>query len=153
MFFGEKKKKGWEKRPIHFRSCPLWLPVYFRAALRDLFPSVQHQFILNIMRIVTWNINGIRTFKGRIKNALDSLDADIICIQETKVTSKYKRALPRLGAVLSHNVDISLLLLNSNFCCFPPSEQETCLRQELPLLTATTPISASVEDVADIQVW
>ncbi|KAM9855700.1 DNA-(apurinic or apyrimidinic site) endonuclease 2 [Aulostomus maculatus] len=38
------------------------------------------------MKIVTWNINGIRTFGGRIKKALDSLDADIICVQETKVT-------------------------------------------------------------------
>lgn len=66
------------------------------------------------MRVVTWNINGIRTFKGRIKNALDSLDADIICVQETKVTSQYTRALSRLGSarlstVLSHSIDISLL--------------------------------------------
>ncbi|XP_036960958.1 DNA-(apurinic or apyrimidinic site) lyase 2 [Acanthopagrus latus] len=38
------------------------------------------------MRIVTWNINGIRTFRGGIKKALDSLNADIICVQETKVT-------------------------------------------------------------------
>ncbi|KAM8863455.1 DNA-(apurinic or apyrimidinic site) endonuclease 2 [Spinachia spinachia] len=38
------------------------------------------------MKIVTWNINGIRTFRGGIKRALDSLDADIICVQETKVT-------------------------------------------------------------------
>ncbi|CAL8319341.1 unnamed protein product [Merluccius merluccius] len=38
------------------------------------------------MKIVTWNINGIRAFKGGIKQALDSLDADIICVQETKVT-------------------------------------------------------------------
>ncbi|KAJ3586126.1 hypothetical protein NHX12_012527 [Muraenolepis orangiensis] len=38
------------------------------------------------MKIVTWNINGIRTFKGGIKQALESLDADIICLQETKVT-------------------------------------------------------------------
>ncbi|XP_029291533.1 DNA-(apurinic or apyrimidinic site) endonuclease 2 [Cottoperca gobio] len=38
------------------------------------------------MKIVTWNINGIRTFRGGIKKALDSLDADIICVQETKVT-------------------------------------------------------------------
>ncbi|KAK1151419.1 DNA-(apurinic or apyrimidinic site) lyase 2 [Acipenser oxyrinchus oxyrinchus] len=38
------------------------------------------------MRIVTWNINGIRTFKGKVKQILDSLDADIICVQETKVT-------------------------------------------------------------------
>uniref|UniRef100_UPI0037E9034C DNA-(apurinic or apyrimidinic site) endonuclease 2 isoform X1 n=2 Tax=Semicossyphus pulcher TaxID=241346 RepID=UPI0037E9034C len=38
------------------------------------------------MKIVTWNINGIRTFRGGIKKALDSLDSDIICVQETKVT-------------------------------------------------------------------
>ncbi|XP_068608408.1 DNA-(apurinic or apyrimidinic site) endonuclease 2 [Brachionichthys hirsutus] len=38
------------------------------------------------MKIVTWNINGIRTFRGGIKEILDSLDADIICVQETKVT-------------------------------------------------------------------
>ncbi|KAM9785853.1 DNA-(apurinic or apyrimidinic site) endonuclease 2 [Neosynchiropus ocellatus] len=38
------------------------------------------------MRLVTWNINGIRTFGGGIKKALDSLGADIICVQETKVT-------------------------------------------------------------------
>ncbi|XP_061528104.1 DNA-(apurinic or apyrimidinic site) lyase 2 [Phycodurus eques] len=38
------------------------------------------------MRIVTWNINGIRTFRWGIKKTLDSLDADIICVQETKVT-------------------------------------------------------------------
>lgn len=40
------------------------------------------------MKIVTWNINGIRTFRGGIKKALDALDADVICVQETKVTSK-----------------------------------------------------------------
>ncbi|KAM4737503.1 DNA-(apurinic or apyrimidinic site) endonuclease 2 [Anableps anableps] len=38
------------------------------------------------MKLVTWNINGIRTFKSGIKKALDNLDADIICVQETKVT-------------------------------------------------------------------
>ncbi|KAI1890222.1 hypothetical protein AGOR_G00151450 [Albula goreensis] len=38
------------------------------------------------MKIVTWNINGIRTFKGGIKKALDLFDADIVCFQETKVT-------------------------------------------------------------------
>lgn len=40
------------------------------------------------MKIVTWNINGIRTFKTGIKKILDSFDADIICVQETKVTRK-----------------------------------------------------------------
>ncbi|XP_026885476.2 DNA-(apurinic or apyrimidinic site) lyase 2 [Electrophorus electricus] len=38
------------------------------------------------MRVVTWNINGIRAFKNGIKKVLDSFDADIICVQETKVT-------------------------------------------------------------------
>ncbi|KAA0714105.1 DNA-(apurinic or apyrimidinic site) lyase 2 [Triplophysa tibetana] len=38
------------------------------------------------MKIVTWNINGIRTFKSGIKKILDSFEADIICVQETKVT-------------------------------------------------------------------
>ncbi|KAK3103577.1 hypothetical protein FSP39_020315 [Pinctada imbricata] len=38
------------------------------------------------MKILTWNINGIRTAKGNLKTLLDSLEADVICIQETKVT-------------------------------------------------------------------
>ncbi|XP_077577103.1 DNA-(apurinic or apyrimidinic site) endonuclease 2 isoform X1 [Stigmatopora nigra] len=38
------------------------------------------------MKIATWNINGIRTFKCELKKTLDALDADIICVQETKVT-------------------------------------------------------------------
>ncbi|KAK2851731.1 hypothetical protein Q5P01_008007 [Channa striata] len=38
------------------------------------------------MKVATWNINGIRTFRGGIKKALDSLDADVVCVQETKVT-------------------------------------------------------------------
>ncbi|XP_077371414.1 DNA-(apurinic or apyrimidinic site) endonuclease 2 isoform X1 [Festucalex cinctus] len=38
------------------------------------------------MKVVTWNINGIRTFRCGIKKTLDALDADIICVQETKVT-------------------------------------------------------------------
>ncbi|CAL1548176.1 unnamed protein product [Lymnaea stagnalis] len=40
------------------------------------------------MKLLTWNINGIRAAKGKpsIKTLLDSLNADIICLQETKVT-------------------------------------------------------------------
>ncbi|XP_063287569.1 DNA-(apurinic or apyrimidinic site) endonuclease 2 [Pelobates fuscus] len=38
------------------------------------------------VRIVSWNINGIRATRAGIKDVLDSLDADIICLQETKVT-------------------------------------------------------------------
>ncbi|XP_028309192.1 DNA-(apurinic or apyrimidinic site) endonuclease 2 [Gouania willdenowi] len=38
------------------------------------------------MKIVTWNINGIRTLRGGIQKALRALDADVVCVQETKVT-------------------------------------------------------------------
>lgn len=39
------------------------------------------------MKILTWNINGIRGNKGLgLKQLLDSLDADVICLQETKVS-------------------------------------------------------------------
>ncbi|XP_078520665.1 DNA-(apurinic or apyrimidinic site) endonuclease 2 [Lissotriton helveticus] len=38
------------------------------------------------MKIVSWNINGIRATKAGVRGVLDSLDADIICLQETKVT-------------------------------------------------------------------
>ncbi|CAH1782528.1 unnamed protein product [Owenia fusiformis] len=38
------------------------------------------------MRILTWNINGIRASKVPLKSLFDSLEADIICLQETKVT-------------------------------------------------------------------
>ena len=42
-----------------------------------------------IMKILTWNINGIRASKVPLHKLFQSLDADIICLQETKVTSKY----------------------------------------------------------------
>ncbi|GFR81117.1 DNA-(apurinic or apyrimidinic site) lyase [Elysia marginata] len=40
------------------------------------------------MRILTWNINGIRAVTGKtgVKKMLDSLNADLVCLQETKVT-------------------------------------------------------------------
>lgn len=41
-------------------------------------------------KIVSWNINGLRTQKNNFKAFLDSLEADIICLQETKITSKSK---------------------------------------------------------------
>ncbi|XP_055356604.1 DNA-(apurinic or apyrimidinic site) endonuclease 2-like [Paramacrobiotus metropolitanus] len=44
------------------------------------------------MKIVTWNINGIRATSGSLKALLDSLDADIICLQETKITREMQTA-------------------------------------------------------------
>ena len=41
-----------------------------------------------MLKIVTWNINGIRSIQPNLKDLFDSLDADIIALQETKITSK-----------------------------------------------------------------
>ncbi|XP_032828208.2 DNA-(apurinic or apyrimidinic site) endonuclease 2 [Petromyzon marinus] len=38
------------------------------------------------MSVLTWNINGIRASRVGLKALLDSLDADVVCLQETKVT-------------------------------------------------------------------
>ena len=40
------------------------------------------------MKILSWNINGIRAARRdkSLKEVLDSLEADVICLQETKVT-------------------------------------------------------------------
>ncbi|XP_029851599.3 DNA-(apurinic or apyrimidinic site) endonuclease 2 isoform X1 [Ixodes scapularis] len=38
------------------------------------------------MKLVSWNINGLRSFKAGVKGLLAELDADIICFQETKAT-------------------------------------------------------------------
>lgn len=42
------------------------------------------------MKIITWNINGIRAYNKSsiLKSLFDSFGADIICLQETKITSK-----------------------------------------------------------------
>lgn len=38
------------------------------------------------VKILSWNINGLRSLKTGMKEFLTSLEADIICLQETKVT-------------------------------------------------------------------
>ncbi|XP_007422264.1 DNA-(apurinic or apyrimidinic site) lyase 2 [Python bivittatus] len=40
------------------------------------------------MRLVTWNVNGLRAAAGSagLRQLLDSLGADVICLQETKIT-------------------------------------------------------------------
>ena len=44
------------------------------------------------MRVLSWNINGLRSLKGDLNERLKSLKADIICVQETKVTRKWINA-------------------------------------------------------------
>ncbi len=41
------------------------------------------------MRLLTWNVNGLRSLKDDLNQRLNDLDADIICLQETKVTRKF----------------------------------------------------------------
>jgi len=53
--------------------------------------------LLLIMKILTWNINGIRAAKRNLKDLFDSLDADIICLQETKVTRMPKKFVKKRG--------------------------------------------------------
>lgn len=38
------------------------------------------------MRLTSWNINGLRSFKAGVKIILEELDSDIVCIQETKAS-------------------------------------------------------------------
>lgn len=48
--------------------------------------------VSGIMRVVSWNINGLRAVLKKsgktLKQLLDSLQADVICLQETKATSE-----------------------------------------------------------------
>lgn len=39
-----------------------------------------------MFKVLSWNINGLRSFKTDMKELLSGLDADVICFQETKVT-------------------------------------------------------------------
>lgn len=41
-----------------------------------------------MLKIVTWNLNGIRSSQQDLKTLFDSLECDIICLQETKITRK-----------------------------------------------------------------
>lgn len=41
------------------------------------------------LKILSWNVNGLRSFKQPMNNFLTDLHADLICIQETKITSEY----------------------------------------------------------------
>lgn len=59
--------------------------------LTSLHPYTQslHLYILtplHLMRLLSWNVNGLRACVGKgFAEAVASLDADIVCLQETKV--------------------------------------------------------------------
>ena len=38
------------------------------------------------MKLVSWNVNGLRACMNKgFKNFMDSVDADVFCVQETKM--------------------------------------------------------------------
>ncbi|XP_064473826.1 DNA-(apurinic or apyrimidinic site) endonuclease 2-like [Ornithodoros turicata] len=49
------------------------------------------------MKLLSWNINGLRSFKTSVKDILESLDADVICFQETKIN---RGALDETSAIV-----------------------------------------------------
>ena len=62
------------------------------------------------MRIVTWNINGIRSMKevGNWYKPLESIEADVICLQETKITSKSIQSLINIISISIGALSIKL---------------------------------------------
>ncbi|GGD58227.1 exodeoxyribonuclease III [Muriicola marianensis] len=53
------------------------------------------------MKIITWNVNGIRAIvKKNFFESLEQIDADVICLQETKATGEeVKKALKNLNDI------------------------------------------------------
>ena len=48
--------------------------------------SLLQKYLTVVMKIVTWNINGLRASKHHLKNLIAVTNADIVCLQETKIT-------------------------------------------------------------------
>lgn len=67
-----------------------------------------------MVRIVSWNVNGLRTLKPSVKAALDSLDADIICLQETKISSSDVN-LEQVALVQGYNSFFSFCKVRSGY--------------------------------------
>ncbi len=61
------------------------------------------------MKIVSWNVNGLKAIiknrKTTLKGFLDYFNADIICIQETKATSKCTlERIYMLASLMGYNI-------------------------------------------------
>lgn len=44
---------------------------------------------MEYLRVCSWNINGLRSLKPSLKDLWDSLNSDIICLQETKASREF----------------------------------------------------------------
>ncbi len=57
---------------------------------------------IDALRILTWNVNGLRPMLNRrvcgISKVLRDLQADIVCIQETKLAKSDMESLHTIGA-------------------------------------------------------
>ena len=50
------------------------------------------------MKLISWNVNGLRAVMGKgFDEAMAALDADVICLQETKVQAGLRRRGSALG--------------------------------------------------------
>ena len=41
------------------------------------------------MKLISWNVNGIRSLRKDVYTTITELEADIACFQETKISSKW----------------------------------------------------------------
>ena len=69
--------------------CSKSLKIFFFRLKWFLCAQIDNAPLL-IMRIISWNINGIRSFSDdkHWMTALQHLDPDVVCVQETKVARK-----------------------------------------------------------------
>lgn len=74
------------------------------------------------MRIVSWNVNGIRAIQQRLascsltfKQFFDTLQADIICFQETKISTRVtSNLLFKIKSNLCFKIQFLFFFLTSN---------------------------------------
>ena len=83
--------------PVYWISDIHQIPEHLRNRFQGMIASdgehpsledeeISHQQPVGGLRILTWNINGIRSLVDFPK-VLQELPADVICLQETKVTT------------------------------------------------------------------
>jgi AP endonuclease 2 len=67
-----------------------------------------------MVRIVSWNVNGLRTLKPSLKAVFESLHADIVCVQETRI-SQSDVDLERLALVPGYESFFSFCSIRNGY--------------------------------------
>jgi AP endonuclease 2 len=67
-----------------------------------------------MVRIVSWNVNGLRSLKPSLKTVFDSLQADIICLQETRI-SESDNDLEKLALVPGYDSFFSFCTVRQGY--------------------------------------